>query len=109
MSRLVEHHLAGAGDLEGDRTAEAAILDAAGERRPFGREIGNGLFNVVTHERDLVVLGSPLGRVDSELRRTGPEDEPAVVRIDVRPAEHVAEEGPCGVGIIARGQAYGDR
>ena len=32
---LVEHHVAGAGDLEGDRPAEATVLDAAGEARPL--------------------------------------------------------------------------
>ena len=33
------------------------------------------------------------GRVDAELRRPGPEDEPAAVGVDEGPFEHVTEEG----------------
>ena len=56
MSRLVEHHLAAPGDLEGDGAAKATVFDAAGEFGSSGPQLRHSLLNVIAHERDLVML-----------------------------------------------------
>lgn len=100
VPRLVQHDLPTPGDFEVDRPTEATVFDATRELRSFRRELGDRQLDVIADERDLMVLGSRLGGVDAEFRWTGPEDEPPVVRVDVRPVEHVPEEGSCRVGII---------
>ena len=92
MTGLIERHVAGAGDLEGDRPPEATVLDGAGKPCALRGELGHRLLEVIAHERDLVVLVSGIGGMDAELGRTGTEDQPPVVGIHVRPAEHIDEE-----------------
>ena len=79
-------------------------LDAAGELGALGRQLCDGLLDVVAHKRDLMMCRPAIGRVDAKLRRARSEDEPALVRIDVRPAQHVAEEGPRRVGVVRMDQ-----
>ena len=38
--------------------------------------------------------------VHAELGDAGPEDQPPAAGVDVRPAEDVAEERPCRVGVL---------
>jgi hypothetical protein len=97
---LVQGHVSAPGDFKDDCATEPPVLDDAGEGRPFRPELCHRLLEVVAHERDLVVLGPPSGRMDAQLRGPGPENEPSIVGVHVRPTEHVPEEGPSGVGII---------
>ena len=108
VPRLVEQHAAATWDLEGDGAAEAAALDTAGERGSLGRQLGDGLLDVVADKRDLMMCRPAIGRMDAKFRRARSEDEPALVRIDVRPAEHVAEEGARGLGVVCMDSARGD-
>ena len=73
------------------------------EASPFRFELLDGLCDVVAHERDLVVarvrvVGALPGvprRMDAELARARPEDEPARSRLgmlDAGPAEDVAQK-----------------
>jgi hypothetical protein len=48
VARLIEHHLAGAGDLQHGRPTEALILDfVTGELSAFGLQVGDGALDVV--------------------------------------------------------------
>jgi hypothetical protein len=40
------------------------------------------------------------GGVDAEFAGTGAEDQPSTARVDVGPAQHIAEEGPCLLGVV---------
>jgi hypothetical protein len=65
-----------------------------------GRDLGYGRFDVVANQPYLVMLaGRPglasaviRGRMHAEFGGPGLEDEPAAVRVNVRPAENIAEE-----------------
>lgn len=92
--------MTGTGDLQGDAPTEPAALDAARETGAPRREVGDGVLEVVAHQRDLVMLRPSVGGMDSQLRGTAPEDEPAGVGVDVRPPEDIAEERPRRVGIV---------
>jgi len=59
MPGLVQHHVATAGDFEGDRSTKASVFDGRRRSSPFGGELFDRLLDVVAHERDLMVLGSP--------------------------------------------------
>lgn len=101
MTRLVDEHLAAARHDEHRRQAEPVVAHGLGELDPLRRQLGDRRFDVVAHQRDLVVLVTGvLGRVDAELARARAEDQPAAVGIDVRPLQHVAEEGPGSIGVV---------
>ena len=81
------------------------------ERRALRRELGHGGIDVVAHQRDRVMprvrvvraLVRVGGRMHAQLARPGLEDEPPGFGfgvLDVRPAEHVAEERPGRFGIV---------
>jgi len=48
-----------------------------------------------------VVLHAAVGGMDTELRRSGAEDQPPVARVDVRQLEDVAQESAVGVRVGA--------
>src|ERR1017187_2440498 len=103
---LVEHHLARVRDSQHRGQPESGRRDAASEFRALGPEFGDGLLDVVAHEADLMVLAgrwgtaARWGRVHAKLGRAGAEDEPAVMHVDVRPAENITEERARRLGIL---------
>lgn len=106
MPGLVQAQLTGAGHLQVCEPAEARVDDAARERHALRLELGDGRLDVVAHEVELVtarrrarLLGGR-GRVHPELRGRHLEDQPTAVSVDVREAEHVAEERSCRFGVV---------
>jgi hypothetical protein len=91
--RLVDAEFTAAG--QGNTRAAAPILlrDRIG-RDALLRHAGDEGVDIVADEVDLVE--AVVARMDAELGRRQPEDQPAAARIDARDFEHVAQEGAVG-------------
>ena len=61
---------------------------------------GDELADVVTHKIELVAAVL-VPRMNGDLRRRQPEDEPPFTDIDVRESEHVAQESSIRLGLLA--------
>src|SRR5213079_3717705 len=75
-------------------------------------QLRDGRLDVMAHEEQLVLsrLAAPArAGMDTELTRRQLEDEPALVRLDVREPEHVAEESTRGDRIVGEDQRVGAR
>lgn len=87
---------------------KTVVADVLADLHALVPQLGDRLGDVITHQSDLVMLaegpvrvGTPVaGGVYAEFAGPGLEDQPAVAGIDVRPAQHVAEEGPRRFGIV---------
>ena len=112
VTGFVEHDVCRPGHFQHCREPKALIFYLLGELGPSGLELGHGGFDVVAHERHLVMFrGSPSRlppspspplRWDGRRARTGPcpENQPAAVDIDIRPFEDVPKEGAGGIGVV---------
>ena len=107
VARLVEHHWPGARYFQHRCQPETLLLDLLCELGASGLQFRHGGINVVAHERDLMVLVdvpivvSPAGGgMDPKFRRPRPEDQPASVRVDIRPLEDISKECPGCIGVV---------
>src|SRR5207253_8274373 len=99
MLRLVEADVAGARNLQPGQKPPTFVRQRGDELDALPLELVHRLLDVLAHQVELVPARLRCG-MDGELARRQREDQPAVVRIDVREREHVAEERPRGLGVL---------
>jgi ribosomal protein S18 acetylase RimI-like enzyme len=105
--RLVEADLAAARDPEACRQAPSLVRDRRDELHSPGFEFRDALLDVVTHQKELVILylSTPAwSRMDAELGGWQSENQPAFAVIDPIEAEQVPEELSRGLGILGINQ-----
>src|SRR5689334_181067 len=96
--RLVQPQFAAAGQSDVSQRSPSFFMHF-GTADSLAAETGHGGLQVIAHEVELV--GAVLfGRMERRLGRRKRENQPAVARIDVREAEHIAEKRAIRLGVF---------
>src|SRR5579864_530657 len=101
MSWFVYAEPGAARQLEKGQPPPTLVVEPGLHRRPLAFQVGEGRFQVGTHQIKLVSRLSRLIGMHCNLRRWEAKDRPPAARVHRVKPEYVLEEDPIGVGVIA--------